>query len=212
MNIQWHNRASALLVGALVLSGCAGTSVASSPGTPDPNVSSSVEHLGAVGTETPTDETIGEESSPAPSMQTTKAAVGDTVVLPSGDPEADGTMLDVTLVSVLQKARPKDEYNVPEPGSRFVAVRLRITNKGPGVYDDSPGNGITIADAEGQRFTETSNETAAGVSMPGGVTLSPGSSVIGWIAFQVPKTAKVVLVQYNADSGFGQTTAEWIVK
>jgi hypothetical protein len=36
-----------------------------------------------------------------------------------------------------------------------VAVQFRLKNTGTSAYDDSPSNGVTVIDKDGQRFSES---------------------------------------------------------
>ena len=105
------------------------------------------------GTEAPT---ITE--APAPPTEAT-AKVGDTLELSGMD---EGERMAVTVIKVVNPAKGKDEFTAPEPGMRFVGVQFRLRNTGTAVYDDSPDNGATVVDTEGQNFGPTYSELSAG--------------------------------------------------
>jgi len=153
----------------------------------------------------------------APSSKTpTKAApkkpapakIGDTITLHGME---GGSQLAVTMVKWVDPAKGADEYTTPDSGKRFVAVQVRIVNTGKGVYDDSPSNGIQVADTKGQRFDSDFNEVSAGPSMAPEVKLRPGDKALGYITFQVPKASRVAQVQFSMDSGFADEAGQWNV-
>lgn len=136
------------------------------------------------------------------------AAIGQTITLHGQDPS---TKLAVTMVKWVDPAKGADEYTVPDSGKRFVAVQVSILNTGTGVYDDSPTNGLQIADAQSQRFDPDYDEVSAGPSMATEIKLSPGDKALGYVSFQVPRTSKVTTIQFTADSGFADETGQWTV-
>lgn len=139
----------------------------------------------------------------------TVARIGDTITIHGME---DGSQLAVTLVKWVDPAKGADEFSAPDSGKRFVAVQFRITNTGKGVYDDSPSNGVQVADAQGQRFDSDYNDVSAGPSMAAEVKLRPGDQTLGYIAFQVPKASKIASVQFSMDSGFADEAGQWKIQ
>lgn len=146
---------------------------------------------------------------PPPKAQGARAGIGDTITLNSGE---DGLKLEVTVVKAVSSAEPKDEFNVPEPGHRFVAVQIRLKNVGSTTYDDSPGNGAHLIDDEDQQYDEALSEIALGASIGTSVKLAPGSSRKGYLVFSVPKKTKLSKFQFTLDSGFGPQAGEWLLR
>lgn len=173
---------------SLTLTACTGTEVTSKPDNKPP---------ASKGQKTP------------PKAQGARAKIGDTITLASGE---DGLKLEVTVVKAVPSAKPKDEFNVPEPGKRFAAVQIRLKNVGSTTYDDSPGNGAQLIDTEDQQYDEDLNEIALGASIGTSVKLPPGSSRKGYLVFSVPKKAKLSKFQFTLDSGFGPQAGEWLLK
>ncbi len=141
-------------------------------------------------------------------LGTTDTKVGDTLQLTGLD---SGEALDVTVTKVVEPAHPKDSYLKPSAGDHLVAVQFRLKNTGTTVYDDSPSNGATVIDKNGQRFSDSFNDSTAGPSFPGSITISPGKAALGFITFEVPNTSRVVTVQFAMDSGFSDDVGEWQV-
>lgn len=135
--------------------------------------------------------------------------VGDTLSLTGTSGEEK---LDVTVVKVVDPARAKDSLSSPDPGNHLVSVQFRLKNTGTAVYNDSPSNGVDVIDQDGQRFdTAFLSDTTAGAEFPGGVTILPGRTALGYLSFEVPNASRVVAVQFAMDSGFSDDVGEWTV-
>jgi hypothetical protein len=104
------------------------------------------------------------------------------------------------------------EFMTPGSGKRYVAAQIRVTNVGTAVYDDTPSNGMQVADGDGQRFESTFADVSAGPSMPSEVKLPHGDKALGYVAFEVPKASKITTLQFTADSGFADEAAQWKVR
>ncbi|MFI1210446.1 DUF4352 domain-containing protein [Streptomyces sp. NPDC020802] len=94
-------------------------------------------------------------------------------------------------------------------GERFVAVQFRLENTGSEVYSDAPSNGARLVDTEGQQFEATYQGTSAGPGFPGSVTIAPGDTGLGFIAFEVPTNSATSKVQFTMNSGFSANTGQW---
>ncbi|MGV9625430.1 DUF4352 domain-containing protein [Streptomyces sp. NPDC003487] len=146
-------------------------------------------------------------TSPEPSRET-DAKVGDTITLKG---MSEGEQLDVTVKKFLDPAKGANEFNQPQAGKKWVAVQLQLDNTGSKAYSDSPANGAKVADADGQRFDSWFGEVAAGPAMASDLNLPAGEKALGWIVFEVPKTSKIVTIQYGMNSGFAEQTGQWKV-
>ena len=134
------------------------------------------------------------------------AGLGDAITLKGLE---DGQQISVTLKKISDPAVPKDEFFNPDAGNRWIGFQIEIVNSGTAVYDDSPSNGMQIADADGQRFNGVIADIKAGPSMASGVTLKPGAKALGWLVFEAPKNSKITTVQFGMNSGFSDQTGEW---
>lgn len=142
------------------------------------------------------------------SSQAKKASVGDTIDLQS---TKAGNVLQVTLTKVVDPSTPTNEYSKPDAGKRFVAVQLRITNKGSDAYHQDPQLLAKVKDALGQIYSvDFGSDTTAGPSMDSGLNLAPGDSTLGYLVFQVPTGQKIVTVQYTL-SMLGGAVAQWTI-
>lgn len=161
-------------------------------------------------TSTPEKSAAG-SSSKGKSDKSAKAAVAKVGSAIKLDGQSDGEQATVTLVKVVDPAKPTDEFSRPDKGNRFVAVQFVVANTGSEVYEDSPSNGAVVVDSEGQSYDTTLFGTKAGPELRAGLKLAPGAKAKGFLTFEVPKPAKITKVQFSMVSGFG-TTGEWSVR
>ncbi|MGC0337837.1 DUF4352 domain-containing protein [Streptomyces sp. SLBN-8D4] len=147
-----------------------------------------------------------EAPSTPPPTRAAPAAVGDTLNLTGLE---NGEALAVTVVKVVDPARPENDYSTPDTGKRFVAVQFRLKNTGAAAYSDSPSNGAKVIDTQGQQFEATYEDTAAGPGFPGSVALAPGDTALGFITFEVPLNSTITKAQFTMSSGFSGNTGQW---
>jgi hypothetical protein len=152
--------------------------------------------------------TAPQQPSPTPSDTPSVASVGDTINLAG---QEEGERVAVTVVKVVDPAKPEDEFSSPEAGMRLVAVQLRLKNIGTQVIDESPDNGAKVRDTQGQQFDTTITGTATGPDFGGSVTLVPGDTALGFIVFEVPVTSKINKIQFALASGFADNIGQWTV-
>ncbi|QKW18047.1 DUF4352 domain-containing protein [Kitasatospora sp. NA04385] len=204
-------RVATLLASSLLVTACTSTAhVTTTPNSPttvasDPDVPTSSPSASASAS---TSTSASSSASVSPSASAATASVGSTIALKGMN---DGEACDVTVVKVVDPAKPKDQYSSPEAGTRFVAVQFRLANTGTASYSDSPGNGAQVVDTEGQRFTDTYQETAAGPSFSGSVAIAPGDSALGFVTFEVPASSRVAKVQFSLNSGLADSIGQWTV-
>jgi len=135
-----------------------------------------------------------------------KAGLGDTINVTDRD-----TNLAVTLVKIVDPAQGSDEFTKPEAGKHFVAVQVRIVNKGQKVYSDDPAADVKVKNAVGETMSIAFATTTAGADMPNSVDLTPGDTALGFVDFQVPDGQKIAQVQYALISLGGDHVAQWTI-
>jgi hypothetical protein len=153
----------------------------------------------AVGGSSPT--TTAEESESEEGV----AGVGDTLTLQGYE---DGEQLDVTVTKVIDPAKA-EKYFGPRRGRRFVAIDLVLENSGTVPYNDSPGNGATLIDAQDHGYEETLDESPSCHPLGSGVRIAPASKRAGCLVFEIPKSASPAVFQFALNSGFSEDTGEW---
>jgi len=133
------------------------------------------------------------------------AKVGSTLDLQG---ESDGEQMSVTLLAVVDPAKPSNPYDRPSRGKRFIGVQIRMQNSGSAVYSDSPSNGAQLIDTEDQGWDPTIGGVDPDIGNP---KITPGDSRVGLITFAVPNGVKVATLQFALDSGFADQAGEWMI-
>ncbi|WKD30805.1 hypothetical protein [Streptomyces xanthophaeus] len=129
---------------------------------------------------------------------------GETISLTGNGP---GLRLDVTLTQVVDPASPAGPESTGT--DRLVATRFRLENTGTAVYQDSPAPAAHLLDTAGQRFTGDDVPTTAGPAFPETVTLDPGGTAEGFVAFRIPADAEPAAVQFALDTGLADDVGQW---
>lgn len=189
--MRTHHTIAAIAAGLLALTACTGAEVKT---TPDAAPTASLDKAAP--------------SSAAPKAQ--RAAVGSTLTLKGNE---DGQQIAVTVKKWVDPAQSSQEFVEPQAGNRYVAAQVELRNTGTAAYDDSPSNGATVADADGQQFNATMTMgITAGPEFPGSVKIAPGGKALGFIVFEVPKASKISLMHFGLNSGFAEQTGQWDIK
>jgi len=142
-----------------------------------------------------------------PAAATTAAAKAK-IGVPVSIKAAGGTTIEVTIVKVVDPAKPSNENLTLPVGEHWVGVQFKFANKGPGTFADN-FYGLSAADGQGQKIRiQADAEIAAGPSIEvlQGVRLSPGDTSLGFITFFMTAGVKVARVQYTPAGG---GTGEW---
>jgi len=144
--------------------------------------------------------------SPSPSPSSQAGQVGDKFTVTSGD-----VKYEVTLLSVDQRAQPASEFESPGPGHHLAATQFRVTAITR--TDENSNNSATVTGSNEQAYTSSLSGVAAGTNFADGqILLQPGSSLVGWVSFELPAGVRVTKVQWTPSSGFSTQSAEWLVK
>jgi len=176
----------------LSLAACASTTVSRTP-APDAAPASALASQ------------AGPPSSPAPS-DTTTGHLGDTFQITD---DTDGWSYSVTLVKILDPAQPSDSFNTAGAGKRLVGAEFKLTGITGNAQDDS-NNDAAMQGADSQLYSPVFDTLAAGTNFDSGnFSLRPGSTEIGWVAFEVPDGVKVAEVQWNPS--LTGSPATWVI-
>lgn len=156
-------------------------------------------------TSTTEEPAVEEAPEPEPEPEPATAGVGDALTLAG----MDDVQVKVKLVGVVDPA-PAGEFDEAE--GRFVGIKLKLTNVGEAVYDDSPSNGATLITRGDEQVDPTLlMEGECSSSFASSVKLAPGASRVGCIPFDVPAGKKLKTFQFTLDSGFADETGEWTI-
>ena len=114
-----------------------------------------------------------------------------------GDVIAMGT----TTLIVNQVLSPAgDEFNKPNPGSKFLVVDFTVQNQGAEAIAFSSLLQTWLKDPSGQKYDiDLMASVAASQSSPDG-EIAPGEALRGQIGFQVPETATGLVFVFDADA------------
>ena len=138
-----------------------------------------------------------------------KAQIGSAIVLTGN---TSGEKMAVTAVKVFGHPRAASDFDTAQQGDRLYAVQFRLVDTGSVVYSDAPSNGAAVVDASGQSYRASLDNVADCDSFPAADHIAAGDSGLGCIVFNVPAAARITLVQFTLDSGFGPQTGQWEVR
>ncbi|WP_431678163.1 DUF4352 domain-containing protein [Kitasatospora sp. KL5] len=151
----------------------------------------------------------GSAPASSPAAAARSAQVGDTLELAGN---GQGAKVAVTVTSVVDPAAGANAISTAEAGKRLVGVQFRLHNVGYAGYADSPSNGATVIDDQGQRFSaDVTKEVTAGQPFPATMRIAPGDTALGYLAFELPAASRPAEVQFTLDSGFADRTGQWTV-
>ena len=206
-----HTRRTILIgagcVGALALAGCA-TSTVSKAHTAAPVSTSSSAAQSAID---PNGEACaaldgtgycpGDSASPADSAPA-DGAIGSTFTVTA----SDGSSYDVTLDAVKQSVYP-GAYETPQnAGDHFAAAQFTITGDTGSTSDDANSDASALG-ADSTQYGYTANVDTLPEFNSGLFNVSPGVTVKGWVAFELPAGAEIASVQWAPS--IGGSAATW---
>lgn len=187
MNTKTKIMAAGVLM-TLAAAGCGTSTVTKTPTTPTPAQSTS----GA--------------PSPSPSERQQQAQVGDQFTVTA----EDGTKYQVTLLKVVQNAQPASEFDAADAGHHLAAAQFRIT--ATTTVDENANNNAAATGSDEQSYTPTFSSVTEGTNFANGaIRLHAGSSLAGWVTFELPDAVTVAKVSWTPMAGFSSQTAEWQV-
>jgi Domain of unknown function (DUF4352) len=134
-----------------------------------------------------------------PAAATSASNSGRTVTLKSYDQN-----LRITMLGWVNGAQGSSEYDTPAAGKKYVSIKLRVTNLSKRTYSDSPSNGVKLQDKGHRSYDST---IAGPEPQLNHVRILPHDWEIGWITFEIPRTAKPRLFSFTLNSGFADGAA-----
>jgi hypothetical protein len=120
----------------------------------------------------------------------------------------DGERIRVSFRRLVNNATPKDTFrDSPDSGKRLVAAQFRVTNIGSFLYVASATAAAHVVDTKGHTYDAQFlfDSLREGKAFNGVINVNTGKSTVGFIAFEVPKKAKIKRVEFSASSSGGQT-------
>lgn len=124
--------------------------------------------------------------------------------------DSSGNALAVTVTQVVDPATGVDQFNQPNPGDRFVAVEMTLSNQSAATISDDANGDTTVIGTDSQVYTADFDNVSECTNFGyGEFTLLAGSpSELGCVVFQLPNGVNVKQVQFSFDSAF-LDTAQW---
>jgi Domain of unknown function (DUF4352) len=123
--------------------------------------------------------------------------------------DSSGNALAVTMTQVVDPATGADQYATPNPGDRFVAVEMSLTNQSSVTISDDANIDATVIGTDSQAYTADFNSVAECTNFSSGqfTVLAGSPSESGCVVFQLPNGVNVKAVQFSLDSYVD--TAQW---
>jgi hypothetical protein len=122
-----------------------------------------------------------------------------------------GNAETVTLVKVVNPATGKDEFNTPTAGNKFVGVQLSIKNASAAAISPNILAEVTLIDSANQSYNPDFSSLSNCQEFATALSIAPGDTATGCVAFQVPTAATPAKVQYTPSSGFADGTGQWLI-
>ena len=142
---------------------------------------------------------------PANQTQAPPGTVGSSFDLKDGS----GNLYQVTLVKVIDPARPVNQFNSADGGKRLVGAVFTIKALTGSPQDEDADNDAVLVGGNDQHYEANFDAIAGYTNFDSGVIhVAQGDTVTGSVTFQVPDGVTVSKVQWNSLSGFGPTV-EW---
>jgi hypothetical protein len=147
--------------------------------------------------------------SPSQSTSSTTGPVGITFQVTTTNDNDQNVSYTVTLNKVIQIAQPDNSFDTAPSGEHLAAAEFTI--KGVNGIDQDDANSDAVAIGANQQSYQPGFEgLAAGTNFDAGdFNTSPGSTSVGWVAFEVKNGVKVTSIQWSGD--FGMAPATWTV-
>jgi hypothetical protein len=115
--------------------------------------------------------------------------------------------MSVKLTHVIDPAKGANEFDTPDNGKRFVGAKFKIRGVSGSFSDDANSEAVVVG-SNGQSYQPDFSDIAGCTNFNDGeFDVTPGTSSIGCVVFQVPERIKVASIQWGGS--FGGTPATW---
>lgn len=124
--------------------------------------------------------------------------------------ELSTAQVSVTLQQVIDPAHSDNQFEIPDAGSRFVAVKVQVQNLGSTNIEDNANLDFTLIGNNGQIYSATFQSIAGCTNFQNGTYgLTPIASAVGCVNFTVPTSVAITKVEYSSNATGSK--AEWAV-
>jgi len=141
------------------------------------------------------------------STTTSLPAVGSTLSLRDG--EGSSEEFTVTLLRVVDPARPASASDAPPAGDSLAEVVVKVTGVS-GAYNDDAAGAVTILGDDDDTYSAGADRLK-GCPKAGLFTVTAGKSVTECVAIVIKKTVRVASVEFTPGGGIGSTIGQWKV-
>jgi hypothetical protein len=118
----------------------------------------------------------------------------------------------IRLIAIFDPAQPANSFLGPNPGMKYVAVEIQITNQSKGTDAGDANNNLSVIGSNKQGYQADFDDVSECTNFNGGqYTLPKGGSEQGCVVYQMPTSVTVSKVQYNPNSGFSTNNAFWTI-
>jgi hypothetical protein len=201
---------AAIAITGVSLAAC-GTTVTKAPAAKTGNASGCVAGSSTNPSWCPSSPTTAAPSpSPSPAKPLT-GGIGTTfeVTGPNG-PSGATTVYDVKLIAVEQQATLGQYDTLTNGADHITAAEFTVTGKTGQASDDADADAVAVG-SNGQDYQPSFDQITAGTNFDSGqFNVSPGTTVTGWVAFEIAPGATIASIQWSA--GFDGPVATWTVK
>jgi len=105
-------------------------------------------------------------------------------------------------------AQPGNSSDAADRGKHLVGAEFKLTGISGSAQDDANSD-AAIQGPDSQLYPPVFSGLAAGTNFSNGdFSLTPGSTEVGWVTFELPDGVKVAQVQWNAGGGSPVT---WVI-
>ena len=186
--------------GLLAAAGCAGATVTKTVASTS---------SAAAAPSSPSQAAAAPPPSPSPSS-TTSGPLGTMFTVTTQDDNGNNVSYNVTAETVDQHAGLGPYQTLDNNADHMAAVKFTITGVTGQVSDDADSDAVAIGSDTTEYQPSFNSVTDGGNFDSGQFTVSPGQTVSGWVAFEVPPGKTIASVQWTPDSFSGQA-ATWTV-
>lgn len=114
----------------------------------------------------------------------------------------------MTLQQVIDPAQSNNQYEQPDPGDRFVAIKVLIDDTGQASLNNDANTTFTLLGSDDQEYSASFEGVSGCTNFNEGLyTLAPGASVVGCVMYEVPAAVTITQVQFL--DPVAKTRATW---
>lgn len=110
--------------------------------------------------------------------------------------------------NAIEVADPAEGAAPPPQGTRWVAVRIEISNPGGPTYRETPAEASRLIDTDGNVYAAWASDPVR-PGFGGTASVRAGGFIRGFVSFSVPLAATPVSYRFTPDARTAPDTGEW---